>query len=144
MSQTPAEPSSTSPLLSLAIVVGTAALAYFAYTMMVNMIPAGPPPAAHAATPESYNDPTDLNPREPQLPPGPHLDAFVFNCTACHSTRLTMTQPTFPRAKWDEIVHKMVATYGAKIPPELEDQIAQYLAAVKGPKVSAPTPRAAP
>jgi hypothetical protein len=143
MSQPSAEPRS-SPILSVAIIAGAVALAYFAYTMMVNLIPPGVPPVAREVAQVGYNDPGDLSPREPQLPSGPHQDAFLFNCTACHSTRLTMTQPDFPKAKWNEIVHKMVVTYGAKITPDLEDQIAQYLAAVKGPKTSGPAPTAAP
>jgi hypothetical protein len=109
-------------------------LAFVLYTTLVGLIPAGEPLARSAAPAEGYNDPNDLTPREPALPPGPHQDDFVNNCTACHSTRLTMTQPAFPKAKWNEVVHKMVATYGAKIAPQQEEQIAQYLAAVKGTK----------
>jgi hypothetical protein len=122
---------------NFAIVTGVLAamgvLAYLLYSLMIGMIPEGQP-VARASAPEAYNDPKDLTPREPALPRGPHQDEFINNCTACHSTRLTMTQPSFPKPKWNEVVHKMVATYGAKITPEVEEQIAQYLAAVKGPK----------
>jgi hypothetical protein len=117
----------------LAAVVGLGLLAYLFFALMVSLIPPGEP-VARAVPAEAYNDPNDLTPREPVLPPGPHQDEFLNNCTACHSTRLTLTQPVFPKAKWTEVVHKMVATYGAKITPEVEEQIAQYLVAVKGPR----------
>lgn len=99
--------------------------------MMTRMIPKGAPVAR---APESFNDPKVLTPREPVTPKGPHHDAFVNNCVACHSTRLTMTQPAFPEAKWAEIVKKMVTVYGAKIEAPEVAEIVKYLVAVKGVK----------
>ncbi|MFT3878283.1 MAG: hypothetical protein QM703_01325 [Gemmatales bacterium] len=115
-------------LLGVAI---AGALSYAAGKFMISMIPAGQPVAK---VPELFNDPADLTPREPVVLKGPHQDDFVFNCTACHSTRLTMTQPSFPAAKWAEIVKKMVTVYGAKIDPPVEADIVKYLATVKGVK----------
>ena len=69
---------------------------------------------------------------EPDLPSGPHERTFAASCTICHSTRLVMTQPSFPREKWEETVHKMVKTYGAPIAPETETQIVDYLVTVRG------------
>ncbi len=69
---------------------------------------------------------------EPDLPSGPHQRTFVASCTICHSTRLVMTQPPFPRKKWEEVVHKMVKTYGAPIAPEEEAQVVDYLVTVRG------------
>ena len=69
---------------------------------------------------------------EPELPPGPHQRTFATSCTICHSTRLVMTQPPFPRKKWAEVVQKMVKTYGAPINPDAAEQIADYLGAVRG------------
>jgi len=56
--------------------------------------PAGQPIARAV---EPFNNPKDLTPREPVLPKGPHRELFMDNCTVCHSTRLTMTQPSFPQ-----------------------------------------------
>jgi hypothetical protein len=53
-------------------------------------------------------------------------------CTLCHSPRLAFTQPGFPEKKWGEVVHKMVAVYGAPISPGEERKIAAYLTAVHG------------
>ena len=102
-------------------------LSFSVFKLMQSLIPAGPPAAL-------LNDPSDLSPREPKVPRGPHQDDFVFNCTACHSTRLTMTQPSFPATKWAEIVKKMVTVYGAKIDAPLDEQIVKYLSTVKGVK----------
>ncbi len=67
---------------------------------------------------------------EPALPPGPHERTFAASCTICHSTLMVMTQPPFPKARWAEVVHKMVKNYGAPITPEAEAQIVEYLATV--------------
>jgi cytochrome c5 len=69
---------------------------------------------------------------EPDLPPGPHERTFATSCTICHSTRLPMTQPPFPRKTWEEVVDKMVKTYGAPITPEGQEQIVDYLMTVRG------------
>ncbi len=69
---------------------------------------------------------------EPELPAGPHRGEFQVACTTCHSTRLVLTQPPFPKAKWGEVVHKMVATYGAPLSVVDEAQVVDYLAAIRG------------
>lgn len=69
---------------------------------------------------------------EPDLPSGPHERTFAASCTICHSTRLVMTQPSLARKKWEEVVHKMVKTYGAPIAPETEAQVVEYLVTVRG------------
>jgi cytochrome c5 len=69
---------------------------------------------------------------DPDLPPGPHERTFATSCTICHSPRLPMTQPPFPRKTWEEVVDKMVKTYGAPITPEGQEQIVDYLMRVRG------------
>jgi hypothetical protein len=89
------------------------------------------PPASAAGTGvvvESIALPHD----EPDLPLGPHQRTFVASCTICHSTRLVMTQPPFLRKQWTEVVHKMVKTYGAPLNPETEEEVVDYLTAVRG------------
>jgi hypothetical protein len=91
-----------------------------------------PPPAAPAVDASLTVHMIVLPYDEPELPNGPHQRTFIASCTICHSTRLVMTQPPFPRAKWVEIVQKMVKTYGATISPEEETRVADYLTAVRG------------
>jgi hypothetical protein len=74
----------------------------------------------------------DLPHAETEVPPGPHRERFQVACTVCHSPRLVFTQPRFAEKKWAEVVHKMVAVYGAPISLQEEREIASYLAAVRG------------
>jgi hypothetical protein len=69
---------------------------------------------------------------EPEIPFGPHRRTFVASCTICHSTRLVMTQPSFSKEGWVEVVHKMVKNYGAPITPDSEGQIVDYLMTIRG------------
>jgi hypothetical protein len=43
-----------------------------------------------------------------------------------------MTQPRFPRKQWEEVVRKMVKTYGAPITSEDQGDIVEYLTTVRG------------
>jgi mono/diheme cytochrome c family protein len=68
---------------------------------------------------------------EVELPPGPHRAEFQTSCVICHSPRLALAQPTLPREKWSEVVHKMVAAYGAALSPDDEAHVVDYLVAVQ-------------
>ena len=74
----------------------------------------------------------DLPHEEFALPQGPHREQFQVNCVICHSTRLVFTQPLLLEKKWQEVVHKMVAVYGAPLGPDEELEIVKYLSAVHG------------
>jgi len=92
-----------------------------------------PPEAPAPVTPPQGPVYTLVLPHDPpELPPGPHRDQVAISCTICHSTRLLLNQPSLPRAKWAEVVHKMVANYGAPIPSEEEPQLVEYLVTVRG------------
>lgn len=91
-------------------------------------VASAPAPAGAGVAVESIVLPHE----EPALPPGPHQRTFVSSCTICHSTRLVLTQPPFPRKKWTEVVQKMVKTYGAPITTEATEEIAEYLVTVRG------------
>ncbi len=67
------------------------------------------------------------------LPEEPHRDVFQTSCLICHSARLALSQPTFPREQWVEVVHKMVAAYGAPMTPEDESRVVDYLVAAQPP-----------
>jgi hypothetical protein len=43
-----------------------------------------------------------------------------------------LTQPRLSEKKWGEVVHKMVAVYGAPITPEEERAVVAYLIAIRG------------
>jgi hypothetical protein len=68
-----------------------------------------------------------------ELPEGPHREEFQTSCLICHSARLPLGQPTFRREQWAEVVHKMVANYGAPLTPEEESLVVDYLLAARPP-----------
>ncbi len=71
---------------------------------------------------------------EPDLPPGPYRNTVLRYCTLCHSSRLILTQPHLPKAKWEEVVKKMTKAkgFGAPIPVEEEPRVVEYLVAIRG------------
>jgi hypothetical protein len=67
------------------------------------------------------------------IPEGPYRADFQTSCMICHSARLPLSQPTFHRERWAEIVHKMVEAYGAPMTPEEESHVVDYLLAARPP-----------
>ena len=128
----PRHPQGVAIVLTVLVGVIATAVAYLG-TRGNPQAPVSPPVAPVAGTTlpvETIVLPHD----EPELPPGPHERTFATSCTICHSTRLPMTQPPFPRKTWEEVVDKMVKTYGAPIAPEAQKQIVDYLMTVRGLK----------
>ena len=68
-----------------------------------------------------------------EMPAGPNLAEFQQHCLLCHSARYVTMQPRFSRAVWEKEVKKMVDAYGAPITPAEQQQIVEYLVAIKGP-----------
>jgi len=68
-----------------------------------------------------------------QTPPGPNQKIFEQHCLLCHTARYVTMQPHFSRTMWEKEVKKMVDVYGAPITAEEQQQIVEYLVAVKGP-----------
>ncbi len=66
------------------------------------------------------------------LPPGPNRGRFEDSCKICHSPRLVFTQPPLAEKQWSEVVHKMVAVYGAPLNAAEEREIVVYLNAILG------------
>jgi cytochrome c5 len=70
----------------------------------------------------------------PDLPDGPNKAAFDQKCLLCHSARYVTMQPRFPKAAWEKTVKKMVDAYGAPISPAEQQQVVEYLVAIRGPE----------
>jgi mono/diheme cytochrome c family protein len=63
------------------------------------------------------------------LKAGPGLEAVNAQCLACHSVDYIITQPRDnPLAFWKAEVEKMKKVYGAPIPDDQIDPVADYLA----------------
>lgn len=69
---------------------------------------------------------------EPIMPLGPHRDVFMTNCITCHSPRLVIDQPHFSQKKWEEIVNKMVVTFGGHVYKQDQPKIVEYLVSIRG------------
>ncbi len=64
-----------------------------------------------------------------RLKPGPGADMANGHCLICHSAEYVTTQPRDkPLAFWKAEVEKMKRVYGAPIPEEQINPIAEYLA----------------
>ena len=72
----------------------------------------------------------------PDIPSGPHVEAFQSHCLLCHSARYVTTQPRFSRGVWEKEVKKMVDVYGAPITAAEQQEIVEYLVAIRGPVAS--------
>ena len=72
----------------------------------------------------------------PEVLAGPHLDTYRRNCLICHSARYVEMQPRFAQGVWEKEVKKMVDAYGAKIPDAEQQEIVEYLVAVRGIQTS--------
>ncbi|MFO0926850.1 MAG: hypothetical protein U0736_07380 [Gemmataceae bacterium] len=64
---------------------------------------------------------------DPVLPPGPNSDDFHRQCSACHSTRLILTQPPLKPAQWEAVVKKMMTMYKAPLTAGDEKKVVAYL-----------------
>ena len=69
----------------------------------------------------------------PDLPPGPNKPLFEQKCVLCHSARYVTMQPPFSKVTWEKSVKKMVDIYGAPISAAEQQQIVEYLVAIRGP-----------
>ena len=128
VSAKPGQPQKVAIVLTVLVGVIATVVAYFGTRQNPQPPPLPLPAPAVVTTVETIVLPHE----EPELPPGPYQRTFATSCTICHSTRLVLTQPPFPRKQWTEVVHKMVKTYGAPITAEAEEQIVDYLTTVRG------------
>ena len=75
----------------------------------------------------------DLPADSSRLKPGPGADVAGAQCERCHSFDYIITQPPGkPLAFWKAEVEKMKKVYGAQIPDEQIEPIAQYLTRAYG------------
>jgi sulfite dehydrogenase (cytochrome) subunit B len=70
----------------------------------------------------------DLPEETARLKPGPGADMANGHCLICHSAEYITTQPRDkPLAFWKAEVEKMKKVYGAPIPDDQIDSLAEYL-----------------
>jgi mono/diheme cytochrome c family protein len=75
----------------------------------------------------------DLPAETTKLKPGPGADLAAAQCGTCHSFDYISTQPPGkPLAFWKAEVEKMKKVYGAPIPDDRIEPLAQYLTRAYG------------
>ncbi len=116
--------------LTLAVALALCAAAFSYFGTRDSWVTAAPNPESTAvSTAGIVADPAwDL-----VLPEGPNREEFQTSCLICHSARLPLGQPRFKREKWVEVVHKMVAVYGAPMTPDDEAKVVEYLLVARPP-----------
>ncbi len=66
------------------------------------------------------------------FPPGPGAEIANGQCLICHSAGMVMRQPPLTLREWTAINNKMRVAYGAPLPAEQVDTLAQYLYRING------------
>ena len=75
----------------------------------------------------------ELPPETAAFRPGTGVDITNSHCLICHSADYVLTQPpTTTRAQWKAIVEKMRQRFGAPLPAEQVDVLADYLVKTYG------------
>ena len=65
---------------------------------------------------------------------GPGQDLAQGQCLICHSADYVYMQPPLDQQKWKATVTKMIKVFGAPIPEENVDALANYLVTQNGPR----------
>jgi mono/diheme cytochrome c family protein len=66
------------------------------------------------------------------FPAGKGSDIADANCLICHSVGMVLRQPPLTVAEWSTEIKKMKTSFGAPIPSDQIDGLAQYLANING------------
>ncbi len=62
----------------------------------------------------------------------PGAELAAMHCMTCHSAEYISTQPSLTRAAWKASVEKMRGKFGAPVPEDQVEKLADYLAAAYG------------
>ncbi len=66
------------------------------------------------------------------FPDGHGSDIAGANCLICHSAGTILPQPPLTMAEWRTEIEKMKTSFGAQIPSDQIDPLAEYLATIDG------------
>src|ERR1700688_2923393 len=73
-----------------------------------------------------------------EFPAGKGSDIANANCLICHSAGMALRQPPLSEDEWGAEIKKMKSSFGAPIPADQIDQLAQYLGSVHGRAAGSP------
>ncbi len=66
------------------------------------------------------------------FPPGPGAEIANAQCVMCHSTSMVTNQPPLATDEWKMIILKMHTSFGAPIPLEQVNRLADYFRVING------------
>ena len=66
------------------------------------------------------------------FPAGKGSDIANANCLICHSAGMVLRQPPLTEGEWRSEISKMKSSFGAPIPADQIDELAQYLGTING------------
>jgi ABC-type transport system substrate-binding protein len=73
----------------------------------------------------------DLPTSETSFPPGDGAE-ITGQCLICHSAGMVLRQPPLTRDQWVGEINKMRSAYGAPLPADQVDRLADYLFRIDG------------
>jgi mono/diheme cytochrome c family protein len=74
----------------------------------------------------------ELPASDKSFPPGIGADVASSQCLNCHSAGMVLTQPPLKKDEWRAEIMKMRSTYGAPIPEDQVEGLAEYLKNING------------
>jgi len=80
----------------------------------------------------TYRIPTTRAAEGGELPVAKNINVYRAHCLSCHSSSYVIQLPKTTRDVWQAEVKKMVDMYDAKITPENQKLIVDYLMVVRG------------
>ena len=74
----------------------------------------------------------ELPASDESFPPGAGVEIANSQCQICHSAGMILTQPPLKKDEWRAEIIKMRTVYGAPIPEDQVDGLADYLKQING------------
>ena len=74
----------------------------------------------------------ELPASDESFPPGIGADIASSQCLICHSAGMILTQPPLKKDEWRAEIVKMRSAYGAPIPEDQVEGLADYLKNING------------
>jgi mono/diheme cytochrome c family protein len=74
----------------------------------------------------------ELPASDQSFPPGNGAEIAASQCQICHSAGMILTQPPLKKDEWRTEIMKMRTSYGAPIPQDQVDDLAEYLEHISG------------
>jgi len=74
----------------------------------------------------------DLPTSETSFPAGKGADIANAQCLICHSAGMVLEQPTLTRDEWAGEINKMRNSFGAPLPANQVEVLAEYLRGIQG------------